>query len=111
MRFRGHPWLGAVSGLFLGAGVAMLLQQFAVRPIDNLSFFGLPLLGVVLGLGMAAWAPLGRRGAEPAVPIGPVAPTTPSAAPRAPEPASPPTFEGPAEPPPPPTPPPPPSGA
>lgn len=60
MRFRGRPWLGAISGFFLGVGVAVLLQQFSIRPLDNLSFFGLPLLGTLLGLGVAAWAPLGR---------------------------------------------------
>lgn len=60
MRFRGRPWLGAISGFFLGVGVAVLLQQFSIRPLDNLSFFGLPLLGILLGLGVAAWAPLGR---------------------------------------------------
>lgn len=60
MSFRGRPWLGAVSGFFFGAGVAVLLQQFAIWPLDNLSFFGLPLLGILLGLGAAAWAPFGR---------------------------------------------------
>lgn len=56
---KGRPVLGAISGLFLGLFVALLLQQFGIRPLDNLSVIGLPILGLVLGLGMAAAAPFG----------------------------------------------------
>lgn len=66
MSYRGRPVLGAISGLLFGVAVALFLQQAGVRPIDNLSFFGLPLLGVVLGLGLALWAPLGRGRVAPA---------------------------------------------
>jgi hypothetical protein len=55
----------------------VLLQQFAVRPLDDLSFFGLPLLGIALGLGLAAWAPLGRGRAASTTP----AASSPSSAP------------------------------
>jgi hypothetical protein len=62
--------LGAISGFFLGVALAVLLQQFGLRPLDNLSVFGLPLLGLVLGIGMAYWAPFGRgrAGGTPATP-------------------------------------------
>lgn len=69
MKARGKPILGAIAGLFLGLFVAVDLQQFGIRPLDNLSVFGLPLIGLALGLGLALWAPFRRgrpsREAEP----------------------------------------------
>ncbi len=56
---KGKPVLGAVSGLFFGLFLALLLQQFGIRPLDNLSVIVLPVLGIVLGLVMAAVAPFG----------------------------------------------------
>ncbi len=56
---KGKPVLGAISGLFFGIFLAVLLQQFGVRPLDNLSVIGLPILGIVLGLIMATVAPFG----------------------------------------------------
>lgn len=58
---KGRPVLGVISGLFLGLFAALLLQQFGIRPLDNLSVIGLPVLGIVLGLVMAATAPLGSK--------------------------------------------------
>lgn len=58
---RGRPVLGAVSGLFLGIFVALDLQQFGVRPLDNFSVIGLPLVGLALGLVLGLTGPL-RRG-------------------------------------------------
>lgn len=58
---KGRPVLGAISGLFFGIFLAVLLQQFGIRPLDNLSVIGLPILGVVLGLVMASVAPFGSR--------------------------------------------------
>ena len=58
---KGRPILGIVSGLFMGLFVAVLLQQYGVRPLDNLSLFGLPGAGVVLGLVVAAIAPFGSK--------------------------------------------------
>lgn len=64
--------LGAISGFFLGLFVAIDLQQFSVRPLDNLSVIGLPLIGLAIGLGVALWAPLGRKGPKsPAAAVGP----------------------------------------
>ncbi len=58
---RGRPILGAISGLFLGIFAALLLQQFAIRPLDNLSVIGLPVVGLALGIVISVWAPFGRR--------------------------------------------------
>ncbi len=61
MKFRGRPVLGAISGLLFGLFVAIDLQQFSIRPLDTLSLFGLPAIGLVVGLALAWWAPI-RRG-------------------------------------------------
>jgi hypothetical protein len=53
------PILGALGGLFLGAFVAIDLQQFSLRPLDNLSVIGLPVIGLVLGLVLGLTVPLG----------------------------------------------------
>lgn len=58
---KGKPILGVISGLFFGLFLALTLQQFGVRPLDSLSLFGLPAVGVVLGLVLAGWAPFGRK--------------------------------------------------
>lgn len=59
---KGRPILGFISGLFLGVFVAILLQQYGLRPLDNLSVFGLPGLGAILGLILARIAPFGSKG-------------------------------------------------
>jgi hypothetical protein len=102
--FRGRPVLGAISGLFFGVFVAVLLQQFGIWPLDNLSFFGLPGLGLVLGLLMAWWAPFGRS-AAPAPAAAPAARPMSSGPPPATAPQSPPPDPGPPPPAPPPGPP------
>ncbi len=58
---KGRPILGIISGLFLGLFVAVLLQQYGVRPLDNMSLFGLPGAGAVVGLVAAAIAPFGTK--------------------------------------------------
>ncbi len=58
---RGRPILGALSGLFLGLCVAVLLQQYGIRPLDNLSVIGFPTIGIILGLLMAKLAPFGSK--------------------------------------------------
>lgn len=58
---RGRPVLGVIFGLLFGVFLALLLQQFSIRPLDNLSVFGFPLLGVAIGLALAKWAPFSRR--------------------------------------------------
>lgn len=57
---RGRPILGVFGGLIMGLGLMLVLQQAGIYPLTALSVFGLPILGVILGLVMAAWAPLGK---------------------------------------------------
>jgi len=72
---KGRPVIGAIGGLLLGLFVAVDLQQFGVRPMDSFSLFGLPVIGLVIGLAFAAWAPFGRKKAPQApAPSGPSAP-------------------------------------
>ena len=79
---RGRPILGAISGFFFGVFLAVALQQWSVRPLDNLSVIGLPLIGIALGLLMAAWAPFGSRSGEPAGAAPPTPPAPPPSEPR-----------------------------
>lgn len=58
---KGRPVLGVISGLLFGAFLALTLQQFGIYPLTTLSVIGLPVLGMLLGLGMSAWAPFGRN--------------------------------------------------
>jgi hypothetical protein len=46
--------------LLFGVFLALALQQWSIRPLDNLSVIGLPVTGLVLGLLLARWAPFGR---------------------------------------------------
>lgn len=55
----GRPVLGVIGGLLFGLGGAVLLQQAGVYPLTALSLFGFPIIGIVLGLVLARWAPLG----------------------------------------------------
>ncbi len=56
---RGRPIIGIIGGLLFGIGLALVLQQAGVYPLKPASVYGLPIVGVVLGLVMAGWAPLG----------------------------------------------------
>jgi len=58
---KGRPVLGIISGLLFGFFVALLLQQLAIAPLTTLTLIGFPIAGVVLGIILSAWAPLGRR--------------------------------------------------
>ncbi len=58
---KGRPVLGIISGVLFGVFVALLLQQLGVYPLTTASVIGLPVAGLVLGLILAAWAPLGKK--------------------------------------------------
>jgi hypothetical protein len=58
---RGRPGLGVLGGLLFGLGVALLLQQFGIWPLDALSLYGLPVVGILIGWLIARGAPFGRR--------------------------------------------------
>ena len=58
---KGRPVLGVISGLLFGLFLAFTLQQFGIMPLTTLSVIGFPIIGIVLGLGLAAWAPFGKK--------------------------------------------------
>ena len=58
---RGRPILGAVMGLLLGVFVALDLLLFGIVAFDSALLYLFPVLGIALGIGLAMWAPLGRR--------------------------------------------------
>ena len=63
--FKGRPFLGMFSGFFLGLFLGPTLWLWGVIPFHSQAMWILPLVGIVLGLLMAAWAPFGK-GPEPA---------------------------------------------
>ena len=60
---KGHPILGIISGFLFGLFLGITLFLFGVIPLSSSWLWILPLLGILLGLIMAAWAPFGK-GAE-----------------------------------------------
>ena len=62
---KGHPILGITTGFLFGLFLGITLFLFGVIPLSSDWLWILPLLGILLGLIMAAWAPFGK-GAEPA---------------------------------------------
>lgn len=71
---KGHPILGIISGFLFGLFLGIALFLYGVLPLNSAWLWILPLLGILLGLVMAAWAPFGK-GSEPA----PTATTLPPA--------------------------------
>lgn len=61
---KGHPILGITTGFLFGLFLGITLFLFGVIPLSSDWLWILPLLGILLGLIMAAWAPFGK-GAEP----------------------------------------------
>jgi len=57
---QGHPILGTISGFFFGLFLGMTLFMFGVIPLHSSLLWILPIIGVLLGLFMAAWAPFGK---------------------------------------------------
>jgi hypothetical protein len=77
---KGRPFLGVISGFFFGLFGAATLFLFGVIPLDSHLVWILPIVGIVLGLFMATWAPFGSDGTpKPSVP-----PSTSAAATSAP---------------------------
>jgi len=58
-RVKGRLVSAIIAGLLLGFVFAILLQQFGIWPLDNLTFFGLPLLILLIALLIAVRAPFG----------------------------------------------------
>ena len=82
---KGHPILGIISGFLFGLFLGITLFLFGVVPLSSTWLWIRPLLGILLGLIMAAWAPFGK-GAEqapPATNLPPVSETPASPPPAA----------------------------
>ncbi len=57
----GRPILGVISGFMFGLFLGPTLFMWGVIPLHSELMWILPLAGIVLGLVMAWWAPLGRK--------------------------------------------------
>jgi len=77
---KGRPILGVITGFLFGLFLGVTLFLYGVIPLSSDLLWILPLLGILLGLIMAAWAPFGKS-VEPAPP--PAPPATPPPAPVA----------------------------
>lgn len=58
---KGRPVLGVISGLLFGLFLALTLQQFGIMPLTTLTLIGFPIVGIVIGLGLASVAPFGTK--------------------------------------------------
>lgn len=62
MKRRGRPVMGAIAGFFFGFFLALILQQFGVRPLsDPITFIGLPILFLIIGIALGMTGPFGKR--------------------------------------------------
>ncbi|MEA3509856.1 MAG: hypothetical protein U9R51_00330 [Actinomycetota bacterium] len=62
---KGRPILGVITGFLFGLFLGITLFLYGMIPLSSDMLWILPLLGILLGLIMAAWAPFGKS-AEPA---------------------------------------------
>ncbi|MCH8128543.1 MAG: hypothetical protein IIC70_01430 [Acidobacteria bacterium] len=63
---KGRPILGVISGFLFGFLLGISLFLWGVIPLHSDFLWILPLLGIVLGLVMAWWAPFGKTSEQPA---------------------------------------------
>jgi len=68
---KGHPILGITTGFLFGLFLGITLFLFGVIPLSSDWLWILPLLGILLGLIMAAWAPFGKGAAPSPTPAPP----------------------------------------
>ena len=61
---KGRPILGAISGFFFGLLLGISLWLWGLVPLHSDLLLILPILGIVLGLVMAWWAPFGKSSDE-----------------------------------------------
>ncbi len=74
---KGHPFLGVITGFLFGLFLGITLFLYGVIPLTSDWLWILPLLGILLGLIMAAWAPFGKSTAPvPAPPVPNAPPAT-----------------------------------
>lgn len=57
---KGRPILGVITGFLFGLFGGITLFLYGVIPLSSDWLWILPLLGILLGLIMAAWAPFGQ---------------------------------------------------
>ncbi len=57
---RGHPVRGAVFGLLFGLFVMLDLLLIGTIKLDSVMVYVVPVLGLLLGTGLGAWAPIRR---------------------------------------------------
>jgi len=62
--FAGRPILGLLAGFLAGLFGGVSLFLYGTVPLASPLLWLLPLAGIVLGLGLAAWGPFGRAAAE-----------------------------------------------
>ncbi len=62
---KGRPILGVITGFLFGLFLGITLFLYGMIPLSSDMLWILPLLGILLGLIMAAWAPFGKS-TEPA---------------------------------------------
>ena len=58
---KGRPILGVISGFMFGLFLGPTLFMWGLIPLHSELMWILPLVGIVLGLVMAWWAPFGRK--------------------------------------------------
>ena len=66
--FRGRPIIGAIAGLFFFFFLALDLLFFGVIPLKSAVITILPIVGIVVGIVWAKFAPLGRTAPKSASP-------------------------------------------
>lgn len=62
---KGRPILGVFSGFLFGLFLGITLFLYGVIPLHSDLLLILPILGIILGLVLAWWAPFGRPPAGP----------------------------------------------
>jgi len=65
---RGRPILGLLSGFLFGLFGGVTLFLYGAVPLASPLLWILPLVGIVLGLVLAAWAPFGSGASQPPQP-------------------------------------------
>lgn len=75
---KGRPILGFIAGFLFGLMLGVTLFLFGVIPLHSHLLWILPIVGIVLGLVMAAWSPFGSGGDDAATTSAPPAAAAPA---------------------------------
>ena len=59
-RRQGRPVLGAIAGLLFGLFLAFDLILLGTIPLNSFLLVVLPILGLIVGLALGRWSPIGR---------------------------------------------------